>query len=65
MAMQAVLVGVVLDAVIIMMILLLFSLLRRIDLLSFQLKDVQRRLDVLERKPPEGPSAGRERTVRP
>lgn len=61
--MQAVLVGVVLDAVIIMMILLLFSLVRRIDLLAFQLKDAQRRLDALElkpRRPTEGPITSRE-----
>lgn len=65
--MQAVLVGVVLDVVIIMMILLLYSLVRRIDLLAFQLKDAQRRLDALEskpRQPPEGPIAGRETALK-
>ena len=61
--MQAVLVGAVLDVVIIIMIMLLFSLLRRIDLMSFQLKDALRRLDALEqrREPPEGPITARER----
>lgn len=61
--MQAVLVGVVLDVVIIIMIMLLFSLLRRIDLMGFQLKDALRRLDALEQRRdlPEGPITGRER----
>lgn len=61
--MQAILVGVVLDGVIIIMIMLLFSLRRRMDLMGYQLKDALRRLDVLEqrREPPDGPITGRER----
>lgn len=64
--MQEVLVGVVLDLAIIIMILLLFSLIRRFDLLEFQMKDALRRLDALERRskePPDSPTTGRQRAV--
>jgi hypothetical protein len=61
--MQAVLVGVVLEAVIIIMVMLLYALLRRMDLMGYQLKDALRRLDALDqrRDPPEGPITNRER----
>ncbi|MGH2516297.1 MAG: hypothetical protein ACRDHP_11645 [Ktedonobacterales bacterium] len=63
--MQAVLVGVVLELVVILMILLLFSLVRRMDLMSFQLKDAIRRIESLERKKePDGPTTGRERAMK-
>lgn len=65
--MQAVLVGVVLDGVVIILILLLYKLVRRIDLLDFELKDARRRLDALERKPqdsPQGATTGRQHAVK-
>lgn len=66
--MQAVLVGIVLDGVVIILILLLYKLVRRIDLLDFELKDARRRLDALERRPQDplqGPTTGRERAIKP
>lgn len=65
--MQAVLVGVVLELVVILMILVLFALVRRMDMMRFQLKDAIRRIELLERKkePPDEPTTGRERVVKP
>ncbi|HLZ23983.1 MAG TPA: hypothetical protein VKQ30_17865 [Ktedonobacterales bacterium] len=66
--MQGALVGIVLDLIIVMMILLLYSLVRRIDLMSYQLKDALRRLDALESRPKGstgGPNTGRERALKP